>query len=138
VSEAFVADSSIGVSWVHPNQRTDAAGRLLEDVQDGSVVHVASLWPLEVANSLVVAVRRRAMTEQERRTALLFLSRLSFVIDSEASALAWTTVSDLAMLYGLSVYDAVYLELAMRKQLPLASRDGPLRSAASRAGVELL
>jgi predicted nucleic acid-binding protein len=138
VREPFIADSSIGVSWVHPSQRTEKATRLLQDIEEGAVLHVTSLWPLEVANSLLIGVRRRTITETERKSGVSFLSRLNLVIDGEAGFLAWTTISDLALAYGLSVYDATYLELAIRKQLPLATRDGALQRAAQRAGVELL
>ena len=123
---------------MHPSQRTERTTGLLQDVQEGATVHVSNLWPLEVANSLLIAVRRRIMTEPERKSALTFLSNLNVAIDTEAGSLAWTTISDLAGSYNLSVYDAVHLELAIRKQLPLATRDGALQAAARRAAVELL
>ena len=133
-----MADASTSFSWVRPNQLTETANRLLTDAQQGAAIHVPSLWRFEVANGLLVAVRRKLMTEVERKSGLSFLSRLNIVIDSDAVSLAWTTISDLAVSYGLSVYDAAYLELAIRKQLPLASRDGPLRKAAEKARVEVL
>lgn len=136
--EAFVVDASTGYSWVRPSQLTETAKQLLKDAEQGAAIHVPGLWRLEVANGLLVAVRRRLMTEIERKSGLSFLSRLNLAIDSQADSLAWTTISDLAVTYNLSVYDAAYLELAIRKQLPLTSRDGPLRSAAANAGVEVL
>lgn len=58
-------------------------------------------------------------------------------IDTDAAALAFSRLSDLADTYELSVYDAAYLELAQRRKLPLACTDGPLRKAAKRAGIRL-
>jgi predicted nucleic acid-binding protein len=59
-------------------------------------------------------------------------------VDADTAALAWTNISDLAAKHTLSVYDAAYLELALRKRLPLASRDEPLRAAARKSGVKVL
>jgi len=138
VTRAFVADSSVGLAWVHPAQATDLTRALLEDVESVALVHVAVLWPLEIANALLVAVRRKLVTDAQRKAALALLPALSVIIDSEGPLLAWTTISDLAATHDLSVYDACYLELALRNTLPLASRDEPLRAAAKKAGVELL
>lgn len=136
--ESFVADSSIGLAWVHPSQATELTPRLLAGVEAGATVHVPSLWPMEIGNALLVAVRRKLMTDSQRRSALSLLSRLNVQVDAETASLAWTAISDLAAKYTLSVYDASYLELALRKRLPLASRDEPLRAAARKSGVKVL
>ena len=138
MSGSFVADSSVGLAWVHPSQATELTARLLADVETGATVHVPSLWPLEIGNALLVAVRRKLMTDNQRKSALALLSRLTVLVDPETAPLAWTTISDLATKHTLSVYDASYLELALRKKLPLASRDGPLCAAALKSGVKVL
>jgi predicted nucleic acid-binding protein len=138
VTDPFVADSSIALAWVHPNQATALSRALLADVEAGAVIHVTSLWPLETGNALLVAVRRKLITDTQRKSALSLLSRLNVVIDGETASLAWTTISDLAGKHHLSLYDSTYLELALRKTLPLASRDEPLRLAARREGVKIL
>ena len=138
MSGPFVADSSVGLAWVHPSQATELTARLLADVEAGATVHVSSLWPLEVGNALLVAVRRKLMTDSQRKFALSLLSRLNIVVDAETASLAWMNISDLAAKHTLSVYDASYLELALRKRLPLASRDEPLRAAAKKSGVKVL
>jgi predicted nucleic acid-binding protein len=69
-----------------------------------------------------------------------FLSRLAaydIVVDAETMSLAWAKTLDLAQQHDLSTYDAAYLELALRRQLPLATPDRPLIAAAQRAGVPL-
>lgn len=73
MSGPFVADISIGVGWIHPNQATDLTKRLLELAKDGSVVHVPTIWHLEIANALLVAIRRKLMTESHRQTGLALL-----------------------------------------------------------------
>ena len=89
-----------------------------------------ALWFLEVASGLLAAQRRKLLTGSERRLALEMLSALRVTIDDASSHAAFRATSTLAEKYGLSVYDAAYLEVALRRRLPLGSRDGALRSAA--------
>jgi predicted nucleic acid-binding protein len=138
MSGPFVADCSVGIGWIHPNQATELTRRLLEDAKGGAAVHVPAIWHLEIANALLVAVRRRLMTESHRQAGLALLGQLKLVIDHETSNVAFTTISDLAIKNSLSAYDAAYLELARRKSLPLGSRDEPLKAAAKKSGVKLL
>ena len=99
---------------------------------------VPSLWHLEVANSLTVAVRRKRISPAERADALSDLAQLDVSVDDETEQHAWRATTQLADLHGLSVYDAVYLELAQRKRLPLVTLDKALIRAAEAAGVEVL
>jgi predicted nucleic acid-binding protein len=138
MSDPFVADASVGIGWIHPSQATDLTRRLLENAKDGSAVHVPSIWHLEVANALLAAVRRKLMTETHRQTGLALLAQLRLIIDHETSHFAFSAISNLAVKYSLSAYDAAYLELARRKSIPLGSRDEPLRAAAKKSGVKLL
>lgn len=82
-------------------------------------------------------VRRRKLTEEDRQIALRWLSGLRLRVDEEGSALAFSRLSELAVTYHLSVYDAAYLELAQRRKLALGCKDGPLRKGAKQAGVSL-
>ena len=109
---------------------------MLEAIAEGATLEVPALWPLEVANALTVLVRRRKLTKDERHTALGWLGGLRTRIDHEAPALAFTRLAELADLYELSVYDAAYLDLALRLGLRLGCKDGPLQRAANRSGVE--
>jgi predicted nucleic acid-binding protein len=137
VTRAFVADASVAVGWVHPAQATRQTAAMLDALADGATLEVPALWPLEVANALMVLVRRRKLNENERQTGLGWLGGLPLRIDPEAAALAFSRLSELAAAHHLSVYDAAYLELALRRKLPLACADGPLRGAAGQAGVGL-
>lgn len=132
---SFVADASVAIAWVHPAQATAATQTMLLSLRAGAILYVPALWPLEVANALLVLRRRRKLSEAERRAGLGWLQGLSFAVDHEMSAIAFHRLSDLAGEYGLSVYDTVYLELAERRSLPLACKDGPLRRAATKRGV---
>ena len=137
MTRTFVADASVAIAWVHPAQATTHTAAMLDAIADGATLEVPALWPLEVANALLVLVRRRKLTDDERLAALGWLRGLRLRIDQEASSLAWSRLSDLAVAHQLSVYDATYLELALRRRLVLGCNDGPLRKAARRAGVNL-
>jgi predicted nucleic acid-binding protein len=137
VTRAFVADASVAVGWVHPAQATAQTGAMLDAMADGALLEVPAIWPLEVANALTVLVRRRKLTAHERETGLGWFRGLPVRIDHEMASAAFSRLAELAVLYRLSVYDAAYLELAQRRQLSLACKDGPLRSAAKQAGVTL-
>jgi predicted nucleic acid-binding protein len=137
VTRSFVADASVAIAWVHPGQATAETAAMLDAIATGSTLEVPALWPLEVANALVVLQRRRKLTEDERQTALGWLRRLPLRTDQEAAPLAFSRLSELAAAHDLSVYDAAYLELAQRRRLVLGCKDGPLRKAAGRVGVRL-
>lgn len=137
MTQAFVADASVAIGWVHSAQATDRTEAMLRAITDGAAIEVPSLWPLEVANTLTVLVRRQKLTVQERQSGLAWLRALPLRIDHEMALLAFSTLSDLATAHHLSVYDAAYLELATRRRLALACKDGPLRVAARQSGVSL-
>ena len=137
MTEAFIVDASVAIAWVHPAQATRHTEGMLDAIADGATLEVPALWPLEVANALVVLVRRRKLKEQERQAALCWLQGLRLRLDHEMAGLAFSRLSDLATAHQLSVYDATYLELALRRQLPLACAEGALRNAAKSTGVSL-
>lgn len=137
MTRAFVADASVAVGWVHPAQASKDTSGMLQAITEGAVIEVPALWPLEVANALGVLERRRKLTREERQAGLGWLRGLPLKVDHEMASLAFTTLSDLASAYRLSVYDAAYLELAQRRKLVLGCTDGPLRDAARRCGVSL-
>jgi predicted nucleic acid-binding protein len=138
MSATLVIDSSVGFSWVHPNQATPETNKLLEDVEAGASVVVPPLWFLAMANSLLVLQRRKKLTREERKAALLTLSEMRFIVDDAPAKAAFDKVSELADKHDLTVYDAVYLEVALRRKLPLASRDTALIHVAKKCGVNTL
>lgn len=137
-TEGFVADASMGIAWSVASQSSNVADELLDEVAAGRPFRVPGLWFLEVANALLVLRRRKRITPREWATARRALDQLHPAVDEESHRAAFGKLSDLAIEHGLSVYDAVYLELALRSDLPLATRDGVLNKAARRCGVTIL
>lgn len=138
MSAAFAVDASMAFAWVLPSQASSGADALLKRIEAGDEAMVPPLWFLEVANGLLVAERRKMIAASERRLALQRLSVLGLSIDETNARDAFGQTSALAEQYGLSVYDAAYLELAIRRRLPLCTRDRALQSAAERSGIPRL
>ncbi len=133
----LVLDSSTTLAWVHGDERSPAIEALFDRVvEEGAIV--LGLWHLEVANALTVAVRRRRITPHFRDQALADLSQFGIAVDAETERHAWQASVRLADAYGLTIYDAAYLELAQRQRLPLATVDAALIKAANMSGVEAL
>ena len=95
-------------------------------------------WPREALNGLLMAERRRRLTPAKCADLAALLHQLPLVLDRETTDRAWTATARLAERFTLSLYDATYLELAHRRQCPLATLDRPLRSAATALGLETL
>jgi predicted nucleic acid-binding protein len=137
VNRSFVAEASVAIAWVHPAQATAETEAMLDRLVAGDSLVVPALWPLEVANALTILRRRRKLTPDEARSAIEIIRELPAVIDHEAATIAFTRLFDLASEYELTIYDASYIELAARRQLPLASNDVRMKQAAIRSGVDL-
>ena len=120
MSAGWVIDSSVGLGWVHHDQATPETNKVLAEVEGGITVVVPSLWFLEIANGLLVLQRRKKITGAERKSALETLARLNLTVDDEAGRVAFQQTSELAEKHGLSIYDATYLEVALRRKLALA------------------
>lgn len=133
----FVLDNSVAVAWCFEDEQTPALLALLQRLTE-SGAFAPTLWPLEAANALFVAERHGRLARDRRRRLCGFLRALPVALDDETATQAWTTTADLAERFGLSIYDAAYLELAARLDLPLASLDGDLRRAANTLGLPLL
>ena len=134
---SFVLDSSATLGWLYVDERTPAALEL-SDRTAASEVWVASIWHLEIANSLQFGVIRGRIDATFRDLSLADLKRLKILVDNETHAFAWTSTLSLADRFRLTLYDACYLELAQRRGLPLATLDREMRAAGQALGVELL
>jgi predicted nucleic acid-binding protein len=134
---SLVLDSSLILAWIHRNETTVAVERVIESLKQTGA-WVPSLWHLEVANVLHIGVRRRRYGADFRDGALSDLSLYRIYVDSETHRQAWSATLRLAERHGLTVYDASYLELALRRRLPLATLDRQLRVAAESEGAQLL
>jgi predicted nucleic acid-binding protein len=133
----MVIDSSVALTWCGEAEHTPAALALLDQVIEGGA-SAPSLWPLEVLNVLTLAVRRGRIDSAQAHRLAEFLRALPIELDAETASQAWTTTMRLAEAHRLTTYDAAYLELAQRLELPLASLDQELRKAATAIGVPLV
>ena len=132
---AFVLDCSVAIAWIFADETTEMALKLLESLAHDSAV-VPQLWPLEVANVLLVATRRGRIREQDWPQLIDALDALPIEVDGQTHSRAWTMTLGIASRHGLSAYDAAYLELASRRNLPLATLDTRLAEACRAMGVE--
>ena len=131
-----VLDSSATMARAFPDEQTDIILEVFEFIaQFGAVV--PQLWRIEIANSLKVGIRRRRITMEVRSGILADLDDLPILADDETGDRAWVETLALADKHRLTLYDATYLELALRLSLPLAMLDD-LRNAAQREAATLL
>lgn len=133
----FVLDCSVAISWCLVDENDDYANAILAMMPD-SEAFVPGIWSLEIANTLVVAERRNRITQAQSEQAIALLQSLLIQVDSVTDAKALDATLKLARQEALAAYDAAYLELALRLQLPLATVDTRLAEAATRCGVGLV
>lgn len=134
---SVVIDASLTLTWYFDDETTQAADAVLDRVSEVGAV-VPTLWRLEVANAFQSALRRKRITALYRDESLIELAAMPITIDQDTDTYAWTTTVRLAERFGLTIYDATYLELAQRRSLPLATLDKELREAAASLNVTLL
>jgi len=134
---SLVIDSSITLAWFFEDERSALADAVLQQVTASGAV-VPSLWRLEVANALQMAVRRQRIDARFRDASIADLRCLPIAIDPETDRHAWGTSLSLAERCQLTLHAAAYLELAQRVGLPLASLDQQLRAAGTAIGVTML
>jgi len=134
---AFVLDCSMTMAWVFPDEASESTDALRESlIKDSAIVPV--LWPIEVGNVLLVATRRGRITADDWPRIRDDLEALPIDVDPESCDRVLDTVLPIANEHELSVYDAMYLELALRLGMPLATLDQKLTAAGKGAGVEVL
>lgn len=134
---SFVLDASVTTAWLFGDEGTSQTEVLLDRLGAEEAV-VPSLWAYEIANVLVIAERRKRITEAQGRQFTRLLSNLPIRVVEAGSAAIWDGAMNAARRYGLTVYDAAYLDLAMREGLSLATQNKALRAAAKTSGVSLL
>ncbi|HET6607150.1 MAG TPA: type II toxin-antitoxin system VapC family toxin [Rhodopila sp.] len=134
---SVVIDASLTLTWYFDDETTPATEAVLDRVSEAGAV-VPGLWRLEVANAFQSALRRKRIPRDYRDQSLTELTQLPITIDADTDTYAWTTTLRLAERFGLTIYDAAYLELAQRCRLPLATLDKELRKAAAGLDIALL
>jgi predicted nucleic acid-binding protein len=125
------------MSWCFADEADGYSDAVLDLLPEAEVL-VPSIWPLEIANVLLVAERRKRINEAQLARLVELLRSLPVIVDGAALDRTMGAVLPLAREHKLSTYDAAYLELAMREGIPLATRDDRLVQAAHRCGVPLV
>ncbi|MGC9449956.1 MAG: type II toxin-antitoxin system VapC family toxin [Oceanipulchritudo sp.] len=127
-----VADASFCGAWILPDESSEAAAALLEEIESGAVeLVVPALWHYEMGNLLKSAIRRGRLTRAAARSAQDLLGQVPLGLCDVPSAQTGRAILELSLKHGLSAYDSSYLELARRLKLPLRTADKPLRKAAA-------
>lgn len=139
----FVLDASLALAFCFHDEATPYTQSVLDSLQEARAA-VPPIWVYEVANGLVMGERRKRVTASEVRELLAFLDALPVEVQPLPAGLDVATgaLQRIGVEHGITAYDAAYLELAARLDLPLATLDGEgrrsgLKQAASRAGVRL-
>jgi predicted nucleic acid-binding protein len=132
----IVIDASLALSWCFPDEKTSYSEGVLSLLEADTEAVVPSLWLLEIVNTLVVAERRKRITYEQAQEFLNDLDGLEIVVEPTDSSLAFNEIYTLARQHTLTAYDAAYLELAIRRGLPLASLDEALERAALASNVK--
>lgn len=134
----FVVDASAALAWCFEDEASSWTDGLLERLGRGDQVVVPAHWPTEILNGLLVAVRRKRIKPGQPALFWDELARLPYEVEPALSAFQAKAVLALAEKHDLTVYDAAYLELAHRRQIPLGTLDTDMRKAAQAEGVGLL
>lgn len=134
---AFVLDASATIAALVPDENAPELALLLETaILEGA--EAPALWPFECENVLVQKAKRGQISEAARRAISQTLQLLNITLDAENIMPNCAAAADLALKHALSVYDAAYLELALRRRLPLATLDKKLASAAKAENIKIL
>ena len=128
----FVLDNSVVIGWYFENQATSYTDGVLKLIVRNAA-HVPSLWPLEFANVLRKAIALKRINEARAREIIAQNERWTIRVDTMEPKPR--DILSLSLAYGLSSYDAAYLDLAIRLRLPIAAKDGALLNAARAAGI---
>jgi len=134
---SLVLDCSVAISWFMPDEANNYYITILEQVAEKGAV-VPSIWHLEVGNVLLNAERNKRITPEQVGSAIYSLNELPIITDSLTSKNAWQETMELAKYYNLSLYDASYLELAQRLNIPIATFDKQLKIAAKKKNITMI
>jgi predicted nucleic acid-binding protein len=137
MSAAFVLDCSVVMTWLFRDEVTAATSGILDRLGAETAL-VPPFWFLEVANVLLVAERKKRISADQAEDFVQQLRTFDLEIDTEPSERAFSHLLPLCRAHRLTSYDAIYLDLAQRRKLPLATLDDPLRKAAKKVGVKVL
>ena len=134
----FVVDASLALAWWFEDEGSSRTNILLERLRQGDQIVVPAHWPTEILNGLLVAQRRKRISAGQPALFWDEIERLPIETEPALTSDRAKTVLALSEKHSLTVYDAAYLELALRRGLPLGTLDADLRNAAHAESVALL
>lgn len=133
----FVLDTSVCLAWCFEDERGPEADRIF-DLMESSEALVPAIWPIEIGNALFAGERRNRIAAAAVLHSLDLLRSLTIHVNHAETLNDVQGLVALARLHKLSIYDAAYLSLAMREDIPLATLDRALARAAKSAGLRVL
>ena len=135
---AIVIDASITLSWCFPDEQTSLSLAVLDRLKAGDTAHAPAFWSVEVLNSLLVGERRGRISPEQTQAFLRNIQALRPKLDQALLDQVVGPLQKLCRDHRLTPYDALYIDLAMRMQCPLATLDQPQHDAAKALGIECL
>jgi predicted nucleic acid-binding protein len=134
----FIADASVVLPWCFPDEADSWTDSLLDRLRGGDRIAVPAHWPTEISNGLLMGLRRKRILPGRPELFWDDLAVLPIAVEPPLTLQQAKDVLALCQRRGLTVYDAAYLELAMRRGLPLATQDSDLLKASQAEGVSLV
>ena len=132
----FVIDNSVVMAWCFEDEASPYADFILDRLENATAI-MPAIWPLEVSNVLLVAQRRKRLTVAAGNSFLALLSELPMIVEEEPPERMTREIVSLVRNCGLSTYDASYLDLAIKRELPIATLDNQLLAAARRSYIKI-
>ncbi len=136
-ADHLVIDASVSLAWCFEEEKTPYTEWVLDRMAEGAGAVVPAIWPLEILNVLLIAEKHKRLTALQANVFLEQLKKFSVTIDAPPLTLMFDRIISEARRWNLTAYDAAYLELALRRGLPLATLDEHLKKAAKSLGVPL-
>lgn len=132
----FVLDCSMTMAWCFEDESNEISEAILESLNESTAI-VPTIWPLEVANVLLMAKKHKRITEVQAASFIDALTTLPIVVDPSTTSKAMGSIFVLANSAALTIYDAAYLELALREKIPLYTLDKNLKNAAKKLNIPI-
>lgn len=132
----FVLDCSICMAWCFDDESTEFSDKILDELKHSTAV-VPTIWPLEIANVLLLARKKKRINEMQVIGFIDAVANLPIIVDSSTTKRAMHSIFVLAGELDLTIYDAAYLELAVREKIPLFTLDKDLIKAAKKLHIPL-
>ena len=137
MNKSFVIDTSVVMTWCFKDEVNQYADSVLDSLEHFTAI-APSIWSLEVGNVLLVAERKNRLSEADGIRFIALLYQLPISVDQEPPERMIKEIFALAREHNLSTYDASYLDLAMKKGIPIATLDNRLITAAKRSNVSIM